>query len=175
MLLRTIQGPRLMCSSTPVFPTPFVACELPHCPKWPEHRSPIFAHPPRRTENCDSKASSRRSEGQDRECAAKQHSSGGCGWKLEHNAKYVASCCIPRISDTLPCWQQFADIELELYTDESPGLKVDPVVVLVLSIVFIFSVVALHGKHSFVLVKRMSMDSLMRVAVIAKITRKFSS
>jgi len=34
----------------------------------------------------------------------------------------------------------------ELYTDESPGLKVDPVVVLVLSLVFIFSVVALHSK-----------------------------
>ncbi len=33
----------------------------------------------------------------------------------------------------------------ELYTDESPGLKVDPVIVLVLSIGFIFSVVALHG------------------------------
>ncbi|OAQ76018.1 seC61beta family domain-containing protein [Purpureocillium lilacinum] len=31
-----------------------------------------------------------------------------------------------------------------LYTDESPGLKVDPVIVLVLSLVFIFSVVALH-------------------------------
>ncbi|RDL42423.1 HAD-like protein [Venustampulla echinocandica] len=44
---------------------------------------------------------------------------------------------------------------LKLYTDESPGLKVDPVVVLVLSIVFIFSVVALH--------------------IIAKVTRKFSS
>ncbi|KAL1891765.1 Arf guanine nucleotide exchange factor sbh1 [Ceratocystis pirilliformis] len=44
---------------------------------------------------------------------------------------------------------------LKLYTDESPGLKVDPVVVLVLSLVFIFSVVALH--------------------IIAKITRKFSS
>ncbi|KAI1094033.1 Sec61beta family-domain-containing protein [Rostrohypoxylon terebratum] len=44
---------------------------------------------------------------------------------------------------------------LRLYTDESPGLKVDPVVVLVLSLVFIFSVVALH--------------------VIAKITRRFSS
>ncbi|KAG6368092.1 hypothetical protein INS49_002292 [Diaporthe citri] len=44
---------------------------------------------------------------------------------------------------------------LRLYTDESPGLKVDPVVVLVLSLVFIFSVVALH--------------------IIAKITRKFSS
>lgn len=35
-----------------------------------------------------------------------------------------------------------------LYTDESPGLKVDPVVVLVLSLVFIFSVVALHSKLS---------------------------
>ncbi|KAG5929497.1 Arf guanine nucleotide exchange factor sbh1 [Claviceps africana] len=44
---------------------------------------------------------------------------------------------------------------LRLYTDESPGLKVDPVIVLVLSLVFIFSVVALH--------------------VIAKITRRFSS
>ena len=43
----------------------------------------------------------------------------------------------------------YADIEccgLGLYTDESPGLKVDPVVVLVLSLGFIFSVVALHGK-----------------------------
>ncbi|KAK5657100.1 hypothetical protein OQA88_3628 [Cercophora sp. LCS_1] len=44
---------------------------------------------------------------------------------------------------------------LRLYTDESPGLKVDPVVVLVLSLVFIFSVIALH--------------------IIAKITRRFSS
>ncbi|KAK7996219.1 hypothetical protein PG991_015686 [Apiospora marii] len=44
---------------------------------------------------------------------------------------------------------------LRLYTDESPGLKVDPVVVLVLSLVFIFSVVALH--------------------IIAKMTRRFSS
>ncbi|RDA86395.1 hypothetical protein CP532_6472 [Ophiocordyceps camponoti-leonardi (nom. inval.)] len=34
---------------------------------------------------------------------------------------------------------------LRLYTDESPGLKVDPVIVLVLSLVFIFSVVALHN------------------------------
>ena len=33
-----------------------------------------------------------------------------------------------------------------LYTDESPGLKVDPVVVLVLSLGFIFSVVALHSE-----------------------------
>lgn len=35
-----------------------------------------------------------------------------------------------------------------LYTDESPGLKVDPVVVLVLSLVFIFSVVALHSESN---------------------------
>ncbi|WEW58291.1 Arf guanine nucleotide exchange factor sbh1 [Emydomyces testavorans] len=34
---------------------------------------------------------------------------------------------------------------LKLYTDESPGLKVDPVVVLVLSLGFIFSVVGLHA------------------------------
>lgn len=38
---------------------------------------------------------------------------------------------------------------LRLYTDESPGLKVDPVVVLVLSLVFIFSVVALHSAFYF--------------------------
>ncbi|CCX05991.1 Sec61beta family-domain-containing protein [Pyronema domesticum] len=43
---------------------------------------------------------------------------------------------------------------LKLYTDESPGLKVDPVIVLGLSLGFIFSVVALH--------------------VIAKIGRKFA-
>ncbi|RPB26107.1 Pre protein translocase Sec Sec61-beta subunit, partial [Terfezia boudieri ATCC MYA-4762] len=44
---------------------------------------------------------------------------------------------------------------LKLYTDESPGFKIDPVVVLVLSLGFIFSVVALH--------------------IIAKISRKFAS
>merc|ERR1711939_878776 len=44
---------------------------------------------------------------------------------------------------------------LKLYTDDSPGLKVDPVVVLVLSVGFIISVVALH--------------------IIAKITKKWTS
>ncbi|KAL5115364.1 Arf guanine nucleotide exchange factor sbh1 [Pleosporales sp. CAS-2024a] len=44
---------------------------------------------------------------------------------------------------------------LRLYTDESPGLKVDPVVVMTLSVVFIFSVVALH--------------------VVAKVMRRFSA
>lgn len=38
-------------------------------------------------------------------------------------------------------------IQIELYTDESPGLKVDPVVVLVLSVGFIVSVVALHSTY----------------------------
>jgi hypothetical protein len=36
----------------------------------------------------------------------------------------------------------------ELYTDDSPGLKVDPVVVLVLSVGFIVSVVALHSEST---------------------------
>ena len=40
---------------------------------------------------------------------------------------------------------------LKLYTDESPGLRVDPVVVLVLSLGFIFSVVGLHGEFCSVL------------------------
>ncbi|CAK4030687.1 transport Sec61 subunit beta [Lecanosticta acicola] len=44
---------------------------------------------------------------------------------------------------------------LRLYTDESPGLKVDPFVVMVLSIGFIISVVMLH--------------------IIAKFTKRFSS
>ncbi|RPA83596.1 hypothetical protein BJ508DRAFT_360286 [Ascobolus immersus RN42] len=44
---------------------------------------------------------------------------------------------------------------LKLYTDESPGLKVDPVIVIALSIGFIFSVVALH--------------------VIAKLTKRFAA
>ena len=35
-----------------------------------------------------------------------------------------------------------------LYTDESPGLKVDPFVVMVLSIGFIISVVMLHSKFT---------------------------
>ena len=70
-----------------------------------------------------------------------------------------------------------------LYTDESPGLKVDPVVVLVLSLGFIFSVVALHSKYptppipfdtdnSLSLDRR---DANVRLTVIAKISRKFSS
>jgi protein transport protein SEC61 subunit beta len=43
---------------------------------------------------------------------------------------------------------------LRLYTDESPGLKVDPVVVLVLSLGFIMSVVALHSEWMRSYVKR---------------------
>jgi hypothetical protein len=63
---------------------------------------------------------------------------------------------------------------LGLYTDESPGLKVDPVVVLVLSIVFIFSVVALHGMRPLLTLHNLNI-LLIPTTVIAKITRRFSS
>lgn len=62
-------------------------------------------------------------------------------------------------------------LEIGLYTDESPGLKVDPVVVLVLSLVFIFSVVALHS--TLPALKFLSRSNV--ILVIAKITRKWSS
>ena len=70
-----------------------------------------------------------------------------------------------------------------LYTDESPGLKVDPVVVLVLSLGFIFSVVALHSMYILPLVASVADKVLLLdrkcantlVIVIAKVTRKFSS
>jgi Sec61beta family len=65
---------------------------------------------------------------------------------------------------------------LRLYTDESPGLKVDPVVVLVLSLVFIFSVVALHSEFPWCCFELVPGGRLIWVCeVIAKITRKFSS
>jgi len=64
-------------------------------------------------------------------------------------------------------------LRLGLYTDESPGLKVDPVVVLVLSLVFIFSVVALHS--TCLLFYPLSSQTTNVKTVIAKLTRKFSS
>jgi hypothetical protein len=60
----------------------------------------------------------------------------------------------------------------ELYTDESPGLKVDPVVVLVLSVGFIISVVALHSMPKSSLFSAALSNN---TAVIAKFTRKMSS
>jgi hypothetical protein len=64
---------------------------------------------------------------------------------------------------------------LKLYTDESPGLRVDPVVVLVLSLGFIFSVVGLHGMCGVRPESSANALILVPIAVIAKITRKFSS
>jgi len=58
-----------------------------------------------------------------------------------------------------------------LYTDESPGLKVDPFVVLVLSVGFIISVVGLHSKYT----SPTLFDSTDSFPVIAKVTRKFSA
>jgi preprotein translocase subunit Sec61beta len=62
----------------------------------------------------------------------------------------AAPCCVrcPRCLDNWDIkghWTTVLTNSAGLYTDESPGLKVDPVVVLVLSLVFIFSVVALHS------------------------------
>lgn len=48
---------------------------------------------------------------------------------------------------------------LKLYTDESPGLKVDPFVVMVLSIGFIISVVALHSEYTCLEVLELCMES----------------
>jgi hypothetical protein len=61
---------------------------------------------------------------------------------------------------------------LKLYTDDSPGLKVDPVVVLVLSVGFIISVVALHSKLNIPdMAQAVANDS----SVIAKITKKWTA
>ena len=66
--------------------------------------------------------------------------------------------------------------EAGLYTDESPGLKVDPVVVLVLSLGFIFSVVALHSTFAFEdWLEAIIVNTDHVCTVIAKVTRKFSS
>lgn len=74
---------------------------------------------------------------------------------------------------------------LKLYTDESPGLKVDPFVVMVLSIGFIISVVALHseyirsGKLSLEESKGRGLDGNTSanfwITVLAKVTKRFSS
>lgn len=61
-----------------------------------------------------------------------------------------------------------------LYTDESPGLKVDPFVVMVLSIGFIISVVMLHSKEK--ISRRGYENRLLTICtVIAKFTKRFSS
>ncbi|GAB1192057.1 hypothetical protein APSETT444_001241 [Aspergillus pseudonomiae] len=54
---------------------------------------------------------------------------------------------------------------LKLYTDESPGLRVDPVVVLVLSLGFIFSVVGLHD-HSQVLLVSNDFASALAITLL---------
>lgn len=64
---------------------------------------------------------------------------------------------------------------LRLYTDESAGLRVDPMVVMVLSLGFIFSVVALHCKiDSTARTRGIWTRTNVWVLVIAKITKKFS-
>ena len=57
-----------------------------------------------------------------------------------------------------------------MYTDESPGLKVDPFVVMTLSIGFIASVVLLHSMITWEASGCTDADISL---VIAKITKKF--
>ena len=65
----------------------------------------------------------------------------GPDWTSEKGKEALATCtCVERQMLT-------EGLLAGLYTDESPGLKVDPVVVLVLSLGFIFSVVALHSSY----------------------------
>ena len=65
---------------------------------------------------------------------------------------------------------------LKLYTDDSPGLKVDPVVVLVLSVGFIISVVALHSELLPFETTGSTVDMLTGfILVIAKFTKKWTS
>ena len=76
---------------------------------------------------------------------------------------------------------------LKLYTDESPGLKVDPFVVMVLSIGFIISVVALHSEYNrnrgiphrkdHMRARGCTRDHSAdtRNTVLAKVTKRFSS
>jgi protein transport protein SEC61 subunit beta len=61
---------------------------------------------------------------------------------------------------------------LRLYTDESQGFRVDPVVVLVLSLGFIMSVVALHSESRKPIELKVITNK--RPSVIAKITKRFS-
>jgi Sec61beta family len=61
---------------------------------------------------------------------------------------------------------------LRLYTDESQGFRVDPVVVLVLSLGFIMSVVALHSEPSPSLAH--GVRAHRSPTVIAKLTKRFS-
>ena len=68
---------------------------------------------------------------------------------------------------------------LRLYTDESPGLKVDPMVIMFLSLGFIFSVVALHCEYKPVTLHKHQVGvarwtKLTRATVIAKVTKRFS-
>ena len=106
----------------------------------------------------------RRSKGEACKPAAEQHACCWGWWKLEYHAEYVCLENKKKKKGRGGLWKAMDNGVMMhckafantlcfagLYTDESPGLRVDPVVVLVLSLVFIFSVVALHGKAGPVL------------------------
>lgn len=62
----------------------------------------------------------------------------------------------------------------ELYTDESPGLKVDPFVVVSLAIGFIISVVVLHGMSIITsLLPPVTTSPDIASTVLAKLSKRF--
>jgi hypothetical protein len=139
------------CSISTVFSTAIISSKFARCRCWSEHWKTIVSYSTWRTQDSHPKKSSSRSKGQACKCASKQYKSSRRRWEHKHNAEYVISLfrsCAAGFVSAAHALDTVVDAHVcsvGLYTDESPGLKVDPVVVLVLSIVFIFSVVALHG------------------------------
>ena len=99
-----------------------------------DHRATLVPCSSRWTSNGHSTQGCSRSGGKGCKPATIEHTIGGRARQQQYHAEYVEEeAYVTALTLT------------ELYTDESPGLIVDPVVVLVLSLVFIFSVVALHS------------------------------
>lgn len=121
-----------------VFSSSFFPRQRRRCCQRCQHRPTLITCYPWWSPYCHPTTRCRRPEGEDCQCPTKQHSRRWRRWFQQHHAAYV-----PPSNTELEAHTDTPFIGL--YTDESPGLKVDPVVVLVLSLVFIFSVVALHS------------------------------
>lgn len=108
---------------------------------WRKYWSTHITHAARWSQDSIKEKSSCRSARQGRKHKAIEYKSGRRRRQYKHYVEYVrdrAKLMKLRVTDGI----------LELYTDESPGLKVDPFVVMTLSIGFIASVVMLHSMSS---------------------------
>ena len=128
-----------------VFSPCLIPGQLPRRCQRRQHWPPIISYSSWRSPNCHQTPRCCRSEGEDCQCSTYQHQIGWCRRLQQHDAEYVdiVPDAVLKTLDRLVKTNGWDFVGL--YTDESPGLKVDPVIVLVLSLVFIFSVVALHG------------------------------